>query len=514
MGKEKRPAPSGGSTKAKKARKVKDETDASTAADKEAAVAAYLAFKAVQLPPGNKKQARRSTSQQQKTKSEYEANKTVADALEYTAWWPGRSTYHTQTRIAGKIVHVYTHSLEAAREASRLAAAVNVFNSRETQRARKVAKFDELADKREKDKAKNGDNSAMERRVLVHLRDLLAVEGVFVYICPDGCLADALYRTANMPDKHWLMLQLKTTAKEFDRKSYDKKNGRTYTYTYRGYEFGKVKGYSSMLVACVCEGDGKTWVLPGSTLDAGKSSELKITRSKKNGNLRPTPCGKVKPTTLAGLVARLCAECAKVEAENATALPTVTLDAAEAMLGKRHAVEHAGVQAYIRHVLGGASPWDGTPHSLIYRKTYSGKVFRYPEEQNGKTDFVVYDGVVVNRLQFKTPTKLPGQTGWYVSLATNAGKDTDGKQLVANNSKHGDNTHYVMCLPPAAANGIPGEVHFWIVDEATMLAHNLIGPGALQIFTVHMPDELQMDRGGVAKKESIYEWTKDFHTMF
>jgi len=509
MGKEKRPAPSGGSTKAKKARKVKDETDASTAAEKEAAVAAFLAFKAAQPPPGKKKRTPREDKERDEAKSEYEANKTVA--LECTKWWPGESAYRTWVKIAGKTVDVYTHSLEAAREASRLAAAVKVFHSKETKRARKEAKFDELAPKREKDKAKNGDNSAMERRVLVQLRNLLAAEGVAFHICPDGCLADALYRTADMPDKQWLMLQLKTTAKEFDRKYYKKKRGRTYTK--RGYEFQDVKGYGDMLVACVCEGDGMTWVLPGSTLDAGKSTSLEITRSTKSGNVRPTPCGKVMPTTLAGLVARLCAECAKAEAENATALPTVTLDAAEAMLGKSHAVEYAGVQAYIRHVLGGALPWDGTPDSLIYRKTHSGKVFRYPDEQNGKTDFIVYDGAVVNRLQFKTATKLSGHAGWHVVLATAAGKDTDGKKLYANNSKHGDNTHYVMCVPPASTNGIPGEVHFWIVDEATMLAHNLVGPGALQAFYVHMPDELQMDRGGVANRESIYEWTKDFHTM-
>jgi len=513
MGKEKRPAPGGGSTKAKKARKVKDEIDASTVAEKEAAVAAYLAFKAAQLPPGKKKQTDREDKEMDEAKSEYEANKTVADALEYTMWEAGDSHYHTWTRIAGKSVHVYTHSLEAAREASRLAAAVSVFNSIETQRARKVAKFDELADKREKDKAKNGDNCAMERRVLVHLRDLLAEhEDVSFHICPDGCLADALYRTADMPDKQWLMLQLKTTAKEYDKKSYNKKYG--CTYTSRGYQFKDVKGYSGMLVACVCEGDGMTWVLPGSALDVGKNADLTITRSEKNGKLLPTPCGKVKPTTLAGLVARLCAECAKVEAEDPTALPTATLDAAEAMLGKSHAVEHAGVQAYIRHVLGGALPWDGTPHSLIHRKTYSGKVFRYPEEQNGKTDFIVYDGADINRLQFKTAKKVPGHAGWYVDLATNAGKDTDSKKLRTNNSKHGDNTHYVMCLPPAAASGIPGEVHFWIVDEATMLAHNLIGQGALHGFYVHMPDELQADRGRVANRESIYEWTKDLHRMF
>ena len=140
MGKEKRPAPSGGSTKAKKARKVKDETDASTVAEKEAAVAAFLAFKAAQLPPGKKKQTPREDKERDEAKSEYEANKTVA--LEYTAWEEGESRYHTQVTFAGKKVAVYTNSLEAAREASRLAAAVGVFHSRKAQRARKEAKFD------------------------------------------------------------------------------------------------------------------------------------------------------------------------------------------------------------------------------------------------------------------------------------------------------------------------------------------------------------------------------------
>ena len=64
--------------------------------------------------------------------------------------------------------------------------------------------------------ATSGDNCALERRELLRLRDhvhRVTNRRVRVLLCPDGCWADALFRTEAMPAGQWLAWQHKSTAK-------------------------------------------------------------------------------------------------------------------------------------------------------------------------------------------------------------------------------------------------------------------------------------------------------------
>ena len=474
-------------------------TDAEVAAAK-----AFYEFKESLLPEGKKRKRDRTKEQRLATRTEYTADR--VEALRFTQWVESQTCYHT---IVNKI-SVYTYSFADATTASALAVAwADAGNSHKTQRENKAATKAELAPKRAADCATYGDNCAMERRVLVSVR--ASAHPLRFLILPDGCLADALYRTDDMPPGQWLLYQQKTT---FEMATTPRSNGNTY---YSCWQFGQVKGYGKMLVACECETDGKIWVLEGTTLDAGRSTDLWITFSQKEKILPPQCDASCLPTDRKGLVDRMLKECAKVTAHDPTALRTATIDEAEAELGSSHRVERAGILAHLEHDLGGATPV--TNDSLVRRQTRSGAVFWYPEEQNGKTDlYVQWPGQEPERRQYKTCRKPSNtnETGWYVRLSTSDGKDANGRQIKSNTYKPGDNDYYVIVLPATeATHAIPGETHFWVIPDAVMAEHNLVGDAPLSAFYVHMRDNLQETRGGVAKKKNNkYAWTKEFHQGF
>jgi hypothetical protein len=486
-------------TKKQTRKRAKVVTAAPTDAEVSAAKAFYE-FKASLLPEGKKKRRRRTKEQQLATRTEYTADR--VEALRFTQWVDSKTLYHTSVNK----IDVYTYSFADATTASALAAAcADAGNSHKTQRENKAAMKAELAPKRATDCAKNGDNCAMERRVLVSVR--ASAHRLRFLILPDGCLADALYRTDDMPPGQWLLYQQKTT---FEMATTPQPNRNTYR---SGWQFRSIKGYGKMLVACECETDGKIWVLEGTTLDVGQSTDLWITFSQKEKVLPPQCDASCLPTDRKGLVDRMLTECAKVTAHDPTALRTATIYEAEAELGPRHRVERAGILAHLEHDLGGATPV--TNDSLVIRQTRSGAVFWYPEEPNGKTDLYVQRlGQEPERRQYKTCHKLSNKTGWYVGLSTADGTDANGRSIKSNTYKPGDNDYYVIVLPATeATSAIPGETHFWVIPDAVMAEHNLVGDAPLSGFLVHMRDNLQETRGGVANKTK-YAWTKEFHQGF
>ena len=87
----------------------------------------------------------------------------------------------------------------------------------EAQRAQKRQRHAANAPRRAKGAADpSGDSSALERRELLRLRDhvhRVTKRRVRVLLCPDGCWADALFRTEAMPAGQWLAWQHKSTAR-------------------------------------------------------------------------------------------------------------------------------------------------------------------------------------------------------------------------------------------------------------------------------------------------------------
>ena len=496
-------------------REVADDDDREVADDaKEAAARAFYKFKkSFFIPEGKTRQPARDDEQLQAARDAHRGvDDDVMKELRYTRWEEEGARYLTQTTIDWVRHEIKTYTFADATTASKLLSEwADACNSTVTKRTNKAKTKKDLESKRAADLATHGDNSAMERRVLVSVREDAKAHGIEFHVLPDMCLADALYRTADMPLGTWLLYQQKTTAEMFTRK-----DTRSDTYQY-GWQFKDVTGYGGMLVICECEGGGKIWVLTGTTLDAGVRNDLVITLSKETWGILGVPCDKTCfPVNREGLFERMLAECAKVVVNDETALRTATLNEAEGELGKKQRVERAGILAYVEHVLEGAKPVEDG-ESLVRRQTNSGAVFWYPPDQQGKTDlYVEWPGdAKPTTLQFKTCQQVKRTTGWYVDLQTADGHDFDGTRITSNTYKTGDNDFYVIVLPATEAMyAIEDENHFWIIPEDVMVQHHLVDDNPLTCFSVHMPDDLQETRGGVAVGKIKYEWTKDFHRGF
>ena len=476
---------------------------------------AFFAFKQNLIPPGQKKKPNPKPGELAVRREARDAAIDKENALSARTRWDNRWTnYNTGVQLGGKMYHILTHNMDDALEADRLAnVAADAANSWKTQRALRAAKKASLVDKRARDVAVHGNNGGMERRLLFRDKATAKEAGLEFHIMPDGCKADALFRNNDLPPGYWLQLQKKTTSNMKTR--YNKRQD-TWHHL---WQFYKVKGYGGMLVACECEEDGNVWILEGDALNKGKSSCLSITKSKQTGKALPAPCDmNCFQVDRDALVDRMIGECNLVEWEDPDALPLVTIYEAEAHVGKTHAVERKGVLAYIQHVLGGSLPIvDAYGDELVHRRTHSGALFKYPDEQNGKVDLYVKKPGDEDwrKIQFKTPIYLKQQTGFGVYLQISDGTDTKGKRISRNVYKSGDNDEYVFVLHAGAAGGqaCRDEVHIWTIPDAVMAEHRLLGEDALCGLKVYMPDHLAKDRGGVAYPRA-YGWTKAHHKMY
>ena len=481
-----------------------------------------------------KRQPNRSTAERQATRNEYVAHrhemksehkhdhKTRFVTSSYTSWHPGGAYFDTNLQgmpCLPNTVHILSHTWADACRADAAAVACSDAHGKSlrAQRAKKKERLAENAARREFGLSIGGDNSALERRELLRLRDhvhRVTNRSVRVLICPDGCWADALFRTEAMSEGQWLTWQHKSTARMATNM-----DGTTY------WCFGKVLGYTGPLVVCSVEAESdRLWVLRGKVLDDNGSQAMQVTKSKKNGILPVPADGKTLPTNLYGLVHALQRECAKVVDGDTDALRTFTVEEADAMLGQAQAVERAGVLAWMRCAHGGDQvPWLEMSEMMRaddrnLRLLRDGTVVAYPEGQNTKVDLeVLHDWENPNghktTYQFKTASKLTGQSGFRVDLQTKAGRNGAGTQMSSNTYKVTDNDFYVAVLPDRmSVHARKGHVDIWEFPEAALFERGLLG-------TADTPPAADTDGFYVYRKcctanAHTHKWTRDYHACY
>ena len=144
----------------------------------------------------------------------------------------------------------------------------------------------------------SGDSSALERRELLRLREhvhRVTKRRVRVLLCPDGCWADALFRTAAMPAGQWLAWQHKSTAEMHTEKGQDlwQFRGRAWVHGRARRLLGQDRARSR--VGCARQGAGRS-----------RSSGHEVTKEKGTGRILPVPAdGTTLPINLDGLVVAL-----------------------------------------------------------------------------------------------------------------------------------------------------------------------------------------------------------------
>jgi len=474
----------------------------------------------------------RTSTEQQKTRDEYAAHKHEMKSEHphdhvaqfamstRTAWVSNRGYFHTKLkRMAAGTVHILSHTwADALRADAAATACANAHNSLETKRARKRQRHSALATKRAGDLATYGDNAALERRELLRLRDhvhRVSNRRLRVLICPDGCWADALFRTTDMPPGQWLAWQHKST----EKMAIDKRRRNHY------WCFQSMLGYTGALVVCsVSSEPDRMWIIHGKVLDDHGVETAWITKSKKNGMLPMTADGRTLPTNLDGLVLALEAECDKVVTKDATALPTWTVEGAEARLGQEHVVERAGVLAWMRCMHGGDQvSWLEMPEEMReddrnLRLLCDGTVVAYPEGQQTKVDLeVLHDWAnpqgSKTTYQFKTPMRMEGCASLWVKLMSCGGRDEAGVQLSTANYKLGDNDVYTIMIPDiASVLAREGHVDIWEIPEAALFERGLLGtadappPAGTSGFSVYTK--------GCGARERKHAWTRGYHMAY
>ena len=126
-----------------------------------------------------------------------------------------------------------------------------------------------LAEKRERDCEKNGNNCEQEREVCLEFEKGCEDRGLRSGVLNDGTLADVLFANpADAARDAYLQLQFKTTATTMKGKD--------------GYRFRHVLGYECMLVVCWVVDKKRAWVLDGTALhNRGKEDYTFTPGSKK-----------------------------------------------------------------------------------------------------------------------------------------------------------------------------------------------------------------------------------------
>ena len=424
--------------------------------------------------------------------------------------------------INGKPTTAYIHTFEEAEEWAALAERATP-HSLTKKRAAKKAREEKHAEKRSADIKKNGDTSALERRVMLdivvpNLKRIANERKVpfLLHVMPDGTWADLLVRFGAArcaAGALWLSVQLKTTEKMFERTWSD--NGKERLRM--GYEFYSMRDYTGALVLCVCEKDGKLWLFNGAALDAHepkKTTSMRITFNKAKEKILPDPwCGTL-PTTWDAVFDALQEGYNAAMSATPTSLVLTGFDEAEAKLGKKNFVEYAGIREWVRCMHDGFQPGEVNFDSarrahlpteemrndpLRYRLLKNGNLFAYPEDQNTKTDVLLYricKGYAKEQWQFKTPRGCPYARGWHISLETPNGTDKIGT-MTRNNYTYNDNDFYAAVLCKPAEWAVDGVTLIWECSKDWMLAHDLLvtesGKTPQQQFKVFSENEAHND---------------------
>ena len=390
----------------------------------------------------------------------------------------------------------------------------NAHDSRETVRAKKRRRFDELEEKRAANVAKYGGSSDLERNELNRFMSTLmahpkAVEnGLIVQLLPDFTHADAVFRVGAMPRGRWLRWQHKSTSEAVETSS--SSNDNVY------YSFSDCLGYDDCLVVLsVKEEEEIVWAVRGSEIRVQKVritlnwDDMTYTNSGLGGELMPLDGG--------GLLDVLLYEGSKAVTGSVDALPTCSMEDAEEELGCSHLVERRGISDWAQCMHGGFLPFDEMPiemqnDSRVLRLTRDGTVVQYPCEQGSKVDLHVLSNWQSKNsekanLQFKTAQQQG--SGYRMDLMThNLG---DQKKMVGNVFKRGDNTQYIAMLPSTLATfSIEHEIHIWEITDAEMAAHGLLASSSGD-FGLSCASLYRSDRANCATK---YGWTEKCHLSF
>jgi hypothetical protein len=421
---------------------------------------------------------------------------------------------------------------------------------------------------REASLAKHGDSPALERRVLldVVLPKLQGIanargERIVLHAMPDGTWADLLVRFGGGDDDathggavgaKWISVQLKTTARRYEKLSNHHASG-----VAMGYEFRHVRGYGGALVLCVCadKNDERLWMLNGDWLHfrykTPENLNISYNQAKKEVNPIRGWCPELATTWEAvfdmlrakhdDAVKRAAQPPSDEKRPPFLALELTSLDDAEAKLGsEKHALEHAGIREWVRCAHGGFAPEETNydpeqrghlptqqmrDDPLRYRLLNDGDVFAFPDGQNTKTDVLLYrqadEFANAQKMQFKSGARISGARGWYVNLQSNAGKkekdDGSGEWTRKMKSQYAydDNDCYVVVVCHPSAGAVPGVTLVWECSRDWMKQHNLLvdeygmDPHT-QSFYVHAEDEKHnsFGREWLGKSNKPVIWAK------
>ncbi|MDA9633334.1 hypothetical protein N9S81_00180 [bacterium] len=456
----------------------------------------------------------------------------------HTYWLLDHARYQTRLPMYKKNDKEYhdavvTYNPEDAKKAGDLASVVWMERAQLLDQIRISNREDiemEYAVKRNADLEQYGNTLLSEREcILDHKKRINAKSGdeFEFHIMNDGTHADVLFRSNAMQKKHpflWLMIQYKTA------ETYYQQNPNTQQYSFR-----KISGYKGMLVVMVAKDIDCIWTEYGNILNAHSAcGDIGITVFNKapyapggddRGGFRKH-C-----TNFDGYVSVLREQCTRFM--DGTLDPkhmgVTTLEAAERDLGYNHRVELEGIMQYLDCVHGGIIPIDRLTQKQVdavngdvftHRYLVDGKLFRFPIEQSQKTDLIVYDSVKEIfeldsglKIQFKTVQIEKDKSGFSINFSTASGSGITN----SNNYIPGMNHRYVFVLPSTrSVNAISNEFHMWDFSEMVLLERKRIGfVGAPSKMTVHMPSELQKERGGLSgsecKKGKIFEFTIKHH---
>ena len=312
---------------------------------------------------------------------------------------------------AGKYKGLTFRTIEAARTA------------RKAEQARVAERKRLLAartpeEKRAANLERNGDNSALERNVLVGWKRLPYTD---LHINNDFTRSDALLgaRVKKLP------FQLKVTA--------GPEKGQPNT-----WHFKHTRGYKGMPVVVWRDDKNDGWVFDGELLDKRKSDSLAVTPGGKYAKMALSGTKPLTTTELFAFLSKLEAEC------DETSLLTVE-EASWDFKSINHFKERVGIAQYTK---------DHDPDVT------------FPTEQAGSSDLVAGGGMT--SMQFKTARTIKGKHGLLVDLKENAGK-VDNKPTYRPYSEGSFETLVVYHF-----DWIANLAHCWIIPESELIEQDLL----------------------------------------
>lgn len=262
---------------------------------------------------------------------------------------------------------------------------------RDAKEAEKKEKRGRLADKRERDVERNGNNCSIERSFALALKEEWERRtGGRAVILNDGTVADMLFGLSPSGTGGFLPVQLKTTGKALKG-------------TPNTWAFQAVLGYETMPVLCWRGDKQDAWVYDGKVLQKRGKEVLVVTPGGKNCKMAMG-----RKMGMEEIVSFLREELGKEEGEDGRRWERVGEEEARWQFkSETHMKEMKGIEEY-------------------KRRFESRGPFYWPDGQNTHVDLEEGRG----RLQFKTVREVKGRAGFKFSTYTSAGKDESGRQLV------------------------------------------------------------------------------------